>query len=359
MKTIALWYDQANGVNGKNVKLELHINFWKLYNTRKRKQEYLLDMGFMVHDVRQVALLNLHFPFEIDENNIEDIGAKLHEDHRLVSSVFNEDYTIQGGNTDKPKQFNVFNANSEKQFNIYAIDFEKTAGDCYITKKYDGSIFSLNIGSITPDSDCCKYYFRLRLRDDSFSSVFTRKLAPKNKFFNSAFTATEIIDFRINEKRSYNRSLLEYINSKKEFKIKKIHFLLMRNSREDFESNHLKTSCRLIESDLWRKYVDKEHVLEDIIAYHWSKKTNGDDVIDSFNTLAKIKYHKSNVGTLFKYLIALALLSICFNLASSRLDSWLVSSSEKESVLEIEASVQKNVDISKSKMITSKQKETK
>lgn len=219
-------------------------------------------------------------------------------------------------------------------------------------KKYEGSIFSINIDSITPDTDCYKYYFRLRLRDDSFSSIFTRKLAPKNKFFNSAFTATEIIDFRINEKRSYNRSLLEHINEKKEFKIKKIHFLLMRNSREDFESNHLKTSCRLIESDLWEKYVDKEHVLDDIIAYHWSKKTKDEDVISSFNTLAKIKYHKSNWRTIFKYLIALALFSICFNLASSGLYGWFVSYLKKNSVATVETSVQKNIDINKAKVIT-------
>jgi len=351
MKTIALWYDQATGVEEADVKLDLHINFWKLLNSQSKKQEYLLDLGFMVDDIRQVDSLNLYFPFDIDEKNIEDIGAKLHENQRLTSSVFNEDYTTHGGNIEQPKQFNVLDANHHKQFNIYAIDFGKTAEDCSIIKKYDGSIFSINIGSITEKNGCYKYYFRIRLKGDIFPSIFTRKLAPKNRFFNSAFTATEIIDFRINEKRSYNRSLLEEINQKKDFKIKKIHFLLMRNSREDFESSHLKANCRLIETDLWDKYVEKEHILEDIIAYHWSEKAKGDDVINSFNALAKIKYHKSNGWTIFKYVVALAILSICFNLLSSWIDKRLISSDKKDAVPLVEVSMKKNTAVDKEKTI--------
>jgi hypothetical protein len=123
-------------------------------------------------------------------------------------------------------------------------------------------------------------------------------------------------DFRINEKRNIHKSILEKIDSKKEFKIKKIHFLLLRNSNEDFESTYINPRCRKLENKIWAKYIGKDYNLDNIVAYHWSEKKK-EGHIDSFNTYIKMIYHQSNFKIIGTYLIVIGGLSIIFNFSSS------------------------------------------
>jgi hypothetical protein len=364
MKTIAVWYDHKNTVEKTDVELDLHINFWKLRNRQSKKQEYFLDLGFMVSNIDQVSKFHIHFPFDIGQNEIEDIGIKLHNHHDLINSVFNEYYQVKDGTT--PKQHSVLNNQNETQFIIYAIDFTNGLRDfCLETNKYGGSMLSIDVDSITLQKDSKKYYFRFRIKGNELLTLM-KKQAPKNWFFQSAFTATETIDFRINEKRNYQSSLLEEVSKKNEFKIKKIHFLLLRNSNEDFSSQHINATCRELEPKLWKKYVGDSFELENIIAYHWSDKRKGDDYIESFNTLVKMKYHKSNFKTIILYLVILGTLSISFNIISTGLHHLLFPGTNKDLERSIEVQEKINPPIAKEKsaikinekVVPSKEKET-
>jgi hypothetical protein len=93
---------------------------------------------------------------------------------------------------------------------------------------------------------------------------------------------------------------------------------MMRNANDDFLSNHIKASCRELESKLWTNYVGEDYLLDKVLAYHWSKKSDGDrKTIDSFNTSVKLKYDKSNWKIISVYILVLWALSIVFNLTSS------------------------------------------
>ncbi len=324
MKTIATWFDRKDNNVNDDIKLDLHINFWKLskkghffkglFFSQKR---YFLDFGFKIENISSIASLNIHFPFKISRNDIEDIGTKLIDNHELTKSIFNENYHIHDGNV--VKQRSVQNSSNETLFNIYAIDFLENSNDISIVDVYGGTKLSIDLTSINNGNHCSKYYFRFRLKGDVLSN-FKRNHEPRNWFFQSAFTETETIDFRVNEKRNYHHSLAEHIGENNEFKIQKIHFLLMRDATEDFESQHINFTCRTLEPELWMRYIGEEYNLENIIAYHWSEKVkNVEDAkpIDSFNTLVKMKYHRSNFKTICLYVAIIGFMSICFNLASS------------------------------------------
>jgi len=308
MKTLAVWYTSKE--EDVDVKLDVHINFWRLEG--KKTKNSLLDLGFLIYDISKLDTLNIHFPFDLDLNDIEDLGEKFRKDQKLVNSIFNENYEVHIGT--EPKQLSV-QENGKTIFNIYSLDFSQS--DCILDKpKWDGTLLSVDLSSIDILYGCSKYYFRFRLKGKVLE-YFRRKHIPKLNFFQSAFTATEIIEFRLNEKRNYQISLSEAIKRKNEFRIVKIHFLLMRKSDEDFESNHIKATCRFLEPNLWSYYVGKEYDLKDIVAYHWSeKKEDGDKFIDSFNTLAKVKYHNENWLTIGKYFLYIAGLAIFFNIIS-------------------------------------------
>lgn len=321
MNTIALWYesnDNGNSANKKEIGLDIHINFWKL----KKKYigyEYLLDLGFMIEDISKLKFFHIYFPFQLNKEDFEDIGDRLIKNHKLINSIFNENYEIHT-TPSVPKQCNVQDNKKTPLFNIYAIDFKNHKQDFEITKCFDGTKLTINLENIRPLEKCYKYYFRIRLKSNNLQDVYIRKYKPKNWFFQSALTETETIDFRINEKRNYNDSLAEEINKYDEFLINKIHFLLMRYSIEDFDSPHINVRCRELENDLWRDYIPPYYNLKNIIAYHWSEKAK-DKPIDSFNTLVKIKYYKSNWRTILAYIFLIGILSIFFNVLSNYISS--------------------------------------
>jgi hypothetical protein len=137
----------------------------------------------------------------------------------------------------------------------------------------------------------------------------------------------------MNEKRNYHPSLSEIINQNNEFKIEKIHFLLLRNSTEDFKSTHIDASCRELEPELWQNYIGVDYNIDNVIAYHWFKKKKEDKWVDSFNTLIKMKYHKCNFKTLLAYFLMLGFLSISFNIISSYLKGYVDNHFCKNNIL--------------------------
>jgi len=198
---------------------------------------------------------------------------------------------------------------------------------------YDGTKVSLSIPNSTIKGNN-KIYIRIRLKGNSVK-YFVREFTPQNWFFQSAFTSTDAIDFRINEKRNFHNSLAEEINEDQLFNIRKVHFLLMRDAQDDLIADHLKISCRELEVDLWKDYVGAEYKVENIIAYHWSEKANEDvdgKFLESFNTWAKIKYHKSNVKTIMLYLLIIGIMSISFNIISTCITNCIFNESKQKGI---------------------------
>jgi hypothetical protein len=278
--------------------------------------DYILDIGFQIKNIDNLSRLNIFFPSEsIRENNIEDVGKILLENNNLINLIFNEQYQIHDANI--PKQKSVQDKDRKTLFNIRETDF-KNKDDFSLDKKYGGTVLSLNIDSHN-DAECKNRYIRIRLIDFDIKT-FARIHNPKNWFFQSAFKTVETIDFRINEKRNYDSSLAEEIILKKEFNIRKIHFLLMRDATDDFVSPHVNFTCRELETNLWGPYFREKYNLKNIIAYHWSERIDDDKKekgIEYFNALVKLKVYKSNLKTIILYILVVGLLSVPFSIVSN------------------------------------------
>lgn len=313
MKSIVLWCNKKN--KDKVVSADVHFNLWKLRKRKKLlryrdKYKYFLDIGVMVHEIQEVNCIRIYFPFELKENDVKDLGSTIRQNKNLINGIFNEDYRVLHDSI--PKQTKVINnCNSdEPEFIIYSI--EKCTE---ISDKYNGSILTINVKNIKCD-DCKKFYLRFRISADGLVKL-TKQYQPKNWFFQHALTCTELIDFRLNEKRTYDETLSEEIMNDGEFELKKIHFLLLRYESDDFESIGINASCRELEQQLWNEYIGNEYVNENIVAYHWKEKAKENDKIDSFNTLIKLKILKSNFKTIFVYLLVLSVITICLNLLAN------------------------------------------
>jgi len=64
MSCIATWFSPKDGADNNLCIVELHVNLWKLHNTRLRRGEQFLDVGIML-DARRIKSLDLFLPFAI------------------------------------------------------------------------------------------------------------------------------------------------------------------------------------------------------------------------------------------------------------------------------------------------------
>lgn len=304
MKSIAIWYSKNSNNPNKVEQVELHFNLWKIPVSKNHFKRFI-DIGIKLDRTDCVEKLKIYFPAKFDKKNFTDIVRYFINDNDLVCAIFNENYkTISQPNS---KIFKIQNQNDEHLFNIYQL--EET--DYTIQYKYSGTIIS-----ITPPHDNNKLYFRIRI-DSVYCNSLILIQKPSNSFIQSAFSKIELTDFRVNEVRDLDKSLLEEISQECQLKISKGHFFYMISSNEEVINYHIPfISCRNLEKNKWNKYVGDHSLSDDetILAYHWKVE----DVSD-FDVLIKSKFESNNWSTIGIYLLVLFLFTIFLNLTSSYL----------------------------------------
>lgn len=302
MNCIAIWCSSTN-TQGASHSLEVHFNLWKL--GKRRKANCFLDIGLMVQDATNVSHINIFIPKPVAKSHIEDLGITFRKNPDLVSTLFNEDYRISSGAQEKIVE--VLSVNRIPIFYIYALDLDS---DISMENAFGGSIIKICIPQELPDK---KHYYRIRLKNpyvDSISHIYT----PPNSVLESAFSQTELVDFRINEKRNLDYSLLERIHSEGEVSFNKTHLFLMREASDDYVYSHKPPNgSRQLEADLWKGYIGDDYPFDKIIAYHW-KET---DTHHSFSAFIKFRYIRCNPLTIATFIVIIIILGFLSSLAAN------------------------------------------
>jgi len=265
----------------------------------------------MIPGATKASHINIFIPEPVARSEIENLGTTFRESSDLVSTLFNEDYRVSSHANEKVVE--VLNVDRMPVFYIYILDLEN---DVLIENAYGGSIIKIRIAQELADK---KHYYRIRLKNsyvDSVSHIYT----PPNSVLESAFSQTELVDFRLNEKRNLNRSLLEMIRSDGETNFNKTHLFLMREASDDYVYSHKPPSgSRQLEVDLWKGYVGDDYSFDKIIAYHW-KETN---THNSFSAFVKFRYIRCNPLTIAAFIIIIIILGFLSGLAANILFSYL------------------------------------
>lgn len=286
MNCIGIWL--SNPQNQQQGKLECHFNLWMLNRIGHKpneKLDYFLDIGIKLIQQDGSTQVNIFIPDQIDESNIQDLGTILKDNTELVSAVFNEDYGVL--THAKEKTIEVQQADTTPLFDIYMLDFEN---DVSIKSQFGGSIISIRIPEHLKNKI---HYYRIRLKCafvDKIGYIYT---PPASAILEGAFFQTELIDFRVNEKRNLPSSLLETIRQNGDVSFTKTHFFLMREASDDFIFSHRPPGGRQLEKDIWKTYVGKDYSFEQITAYHWKEA----DPHDSFSVFAKFRSFHSGLRT--------------------------------------------------------------
>jgi hypothetical protein len=336
MNSIAIWYEQKAAPENEPIpELEIHVNHWKLkfkmnFIWKKTRaffseilgkklaifqfhdSDYFMDIGLKIVSGENVERVCIYLPKETNVDNpklIEDIGGKL-KDPKLLTAVFNEPYTII--TNENAKHFTVQKKGTQL-FNVYALDI---TNDIHSDNQFNGTIIKFPFRQF---NDLPTYY-RIRLKS-VFVKQFSDVEVPSNSFLESAYSSNEIIDFRINDKRNLDVSLIEHINSYRNFNISLVHYFVMRRVKDEYVlSNQQLNGVRQLENETWSAYINQEQYnYEKAFAYHLKHKVTEkerDDkkFISDFSAVLKFKFEN---GRLMWYILGFLAVAIALELSGN------------------------------------------
>lgn len=310
MRSFVLWYESRKKESQEKVNLDIHINLWK--NTHAI-ETFVFDFGLMINKIDELKNIYLYLPFK--ESTWSDLGHIISLEPRLIEAIFNENCSVS---TFHPKRLKInFLEDINKKFILYSLTEEDIKKEAYS----NGELLTIDVNNILNESEIKEnpnideikeYYFRFRfeVKKDRIDLI---KEADSNKnFFLDIFSRTETIDFRINDVRSCSDKIMEEYHRNKKFIINKIHYLLLRNSNDEFLYFDSEVKSRVLEKELWSRYI--ENIPEDVIAYHIKGTSNKEKGIKSFSKLVRFRYEKTSwwsiiiillIGTYLKDIISL------------------------------------------------------
>jgi hypothetical protein len=325
MRSFAIWYKKKND-NDNEAKVDIHINLWESKICSDDDSRVYIDFGLMFYDINLVDELYIYCPFNVDIDNVEDVGHRIIENDILVGAIFNDNYHAESG---IPRRLIITPDNKDKDpFTIYELD---TKNDLSIKKINQeggevshGSLLTFLLKDIldgkygkTDEEPPTRYYFRIRISSnlEELSLMFqeAKNISP----FQDAFVITQVVDFRLNNLRSCNRFIRDRIAKGDKFKIMQIHYLLLRKATDVFIHQGEDVSSRLLEKPLWKKYIDGLN--ENVIAYHFKKKSNNDEGIEDFCVLSRFEYQQLNKKKLIAYTYLVVFLGVVSGLIANYL----------------------------------------
>ncbi|MCK5017747.1 MAG: hypothetical protein KAS32_11850, partial [Candidatus Peribacteraceae bacterium] len=192
-------------------------------------------------------------------------------------------------------------------------------------QRYDGTLFSINI-----PNEINNWYIRFRVKIPythaiknlfnlhtwrTIRSSFSEKHTPGGSFYQSVRSSVESVDFRVNDKRSLNLSLLDE-NQCNFLKLRKLHFFLIYDIDEDFIfSTTEPKKARLLENKVWSEYLHGvSGANRKYCASHWSCSALPEEGWEIF---LKIRFASANILTIGLYIVLITSIAFIVNIFSA------------------------------------------
>lgn len=328
--TLALWYEplDAAGAPGGNEKVrpkvELHLNLWRDLPSGTN----FLDIGLLFDEQQHLKRFYLYIPAKINGEAVADLSAILRSGATL-NAVFN-DVVHRGASGD----------------GWYDIDrsgvvdrvFELERGHYSLAKDRDpvfgdGTIITFNeVISERIQKAGKRAYVRFRVRlEGAAATTFSSDLAARDRAFASSAARLELTEFRLNERRSFPRTIAEAAD-RGGFHITTIHYFLIRDLEHQLVMQHAPfEKVRRLEAPLWSEYVAgidpddprlTDKMAERLVIYHWKVKekpaADGGQARRVEDFIAFASFRTTSTSLLF-YALVIVLLGACGSLLAAGL----------------------------------------
>ncbi|WP_455292733.1 hypothetical protein [Vibrio parahaemolyticus] len=287
--SLGFWLDKKDSYsNNGNLEInsELHINYWVLPNEGIN----YLDIGVKLTNKpnagnieSKIKSIVFYLPFE--KKHIEydsELGNVVCSDHELLSAIFNSYVTetsyITGSGIhsislpDNKKmkfytQIDQENGDGVKGVKISELNDKKEKG---VQVTFPMDLFNAELESNVP----IYFRFRIKILDNKAINRISNVTKSKAPTILGDFSKIEVIDFRINEARNLPYKIRKKVIDFQSINV--IHFFLIREATSEFKVSHSDYKrCRLLETELWDKYLGLKDTKSQKLIYHWKQKTVG------------------------------------------------------------------------------------
>lgn len=302
--SIAIWHDTFPiDANGYAPRVEVHVNIWRNNQRKKNNHFDLFDIGFRFEELRALRSLSISLPFVVRLEHVSDLFEVMH-DPATLSAIFNETLTpgsiLDGGNcfaashTETNRvQFFVWRCPDE-EWQLSTIDEGKDRGTIISI----GDRFFERLRPRVGD-----HYFRLRIKVPiGTNNGFVSSNDPKDSAFLSTISTSEIVEFRLNERRNFSSAIRNRLQAKdcSLVDISSVHYFLIRDMGVEMTQSHTGfRKMRRLEPDMWERYLtDCPGFNPDkMIIYHWASFAAATTaVVESFTALATFRaYYTGNL----------------------------------------------------------------
>ena len=235
---------------------DLHVNFWSLEDYKHIDNSIVpcLDIGIKIYKYKLIERLTFFCPFRVEREDISDLADKMSTKNN-ANIIFNTDCEIH-----TKDNYTIIELESDNHLLVFPLD--QVIKDVYSIKKseygtkleFDFQNFRKYVKS-NPGLDVLDtIYIRFQIKGNALRHHIYFDSEPLNKSFESAFSGTRMIDFKVNEKRNIDEKVRAEIivNHEELAKLKTVHFLLMEPSAYEVKSfDNYGMNCRELEKDLW------------------------------------------------------------------------------------------------------------
>jgi hypothetical protein len=295
--SLAVWCEASH--ESAKPAIDLHFNLWR----DLPGSPDVLDVGFNFQHAHSFNRLHFFIPAVVDAKDIQDLSAVL-EDAPTLSAVFNDTLTV--GKADG-ESFDAVRG-SKVEYRIARINFEKHLSLREVPERAgSGTVITLNDSLFQTMPEHGNHYVRLRVKlRGNLARVFSDDFDPHDRIFLSGFFRTDVVEFRVNEKRNFGQALRSLYPDMQMPVINAIHYFLVRSIAAELVTSHADfRKVRRLEPLLWDRYLEGLGSVsaEKMVIYHW--RAGVEKSVEDFIALAWFRAPRQN---LILYLCAILLL---------------------------------------------------
>lgn len=306
--SVAIWTDVPPSDS------DLHINYW-IIKKNIFIRDHFLDFGVKLINWNGGRIF-FYIPIKNISECLTEIGSELSE-RELANALFNENCEITKS---AGKRFEI--GLPKEKLTTFIFDKDN---DVSSEQRYDGTLFLISIPSEVKD-----WYIRFRLKIPyglavrnlfkqkiwrTIRSSFSEKRTPEGSFYQSVRSSIDAVDFRVNDKRSLNLSLLDE-NQNNFINLRKLHFLLIHDIDDELIFSTTKPKkTRLLENEIWSNYLHGvSGTNRKYCANQWTCSPSDEE---GWNIFIKIRFASANILTIAWYFILIVSMAFAINVFSA------------------------------------------
>lgn len=297
-----MWCDRtALEVHDHTARVDLHFNVW----CDLPDSPDVLDIGFLFKEARPIHQLYLYIPGRVKLENVQDLSEILQDD-KTLSAVFND--TLFVGSVGEQS----FEARRGDQIALHVMRIDRVhhiTVEELVESSGTGTVIRFGSDLFAQMRNVGDHYVRIRIKlQDDLGDLFSYTFQPDDRIFLSAFYNTQVIEFRLNEKRNFSEQLKHRYPKMDMPRIGAVHYFLVRHIGTELVRAHAELrKIRRLEPLLWVSYLRPlGNISPDrMVIYHWRDIAPDRSSLDDFIALAWFRTPRNNVVL---YLLAILLL---------------------------------------------------